>query len=88
MPFIHYGCYTEETINTSTGVQETCFERPGHLQTISAKWDCDLFQLWDIVNVGNKSRKTKVKGDLQNKYLNNSTYEQVKDKLFQLDNEK
>ena len=71
VPFIHYGCYTEETINTSTGVQETCFERPGHLQTISAKWDCDLFQLWDIVNVGNKSRKTKVKGDLQNKYLNN-----------------
>ena len=61
VPFIHYGCIISKKNNIPH------FERPGYLQTISAKWDSEIFQLWEKV----KNKSVKVKGQAQEDYFNN-----------------
>ena len=61
VPFIHYGCIISEI----DGVKH--FDRPGYLQTISAKWDSNIFQLWERVS----GRNIKLKGKYQEDYFNN-----------------
>lgn len=61
VPFIHYGCIISK-INGNLH-----FDRPGYLQTISAKWDNTIFQLWEKI----KGKNVKVKGKSQEDYFNN-----------------
>ena len=63
VPFIHYGVLFKEINN------DIVYNKPGYLQTISIRWDNEIFQLYETRDNGKTHKRQKVTGPVQDKHF-------------------